>query len=249
VVIPCQYAKVSALDNKLILAQASDQSHLYVVGFSGHVELIQQLDQVNLSKIETGVFLQRIGKQLRLYKITFEDASSRFLLINLNAKSALTFDQHDSNRRLVFDRYESLMLFTATNSPYLVSSNLTTIYQKEAVQTIQIGDNQTYLIKRNDRFYFISTKGEKITHEYDSGTHVFKNGTAIVVVNSKKGMIDRNGLEFIPPAFDTIKREENYFIVTASSKQFEVRKDGNCFSDNKADYDAIIKKYHAASKK
>lgn len=120
-------------------------------------------------------------------------------------------------------------------------------------ETISVGDNCTYRILKNfNEVGYIDCKGLKITDfHYSNKSEIFINGTAVVEKykygqekGCNLGVIDLNGLEFIPPIFESIVRVGDDFKCTYKNLEFIVTINGRCISNNKSDYDKLIKSYY-----
>ncbi len=65
------------------------------------------------------------------------------------------------------------------------------------------------LVRDNEyRFYYITEQADLYNGFYDAATE-FQHGVAVVQVNGKWGIINRRGIEIIPPKYDKIEHFEN----------------------------------------
>ncbi|MBK7871406.1 MAG: WG repeat-containing protein [Saprospiraceae bacterium] len=65
------------------------------------------------------------------------------------------------------------------------------------------------LVRDNEyRFYYITEQAGLYNGFYDEATE-FQHGVAVVQVNGKWGIINRKGIEIIPPKYDKIETFEN----------------------------------------
>lgn len=112
--------------------------------------------------------------------------------------------------------------------------------------SIEPGDNATYLVSKNDSdFGYINTSGELvIDYLYNKGSQPFKAGSAIVAKGRNYGVVNLNGLEFIPVIFEKVERSTNGFKVYKGENVFDVTTEGKCVSQNKEIYVELVKKYH-----
>lgn len=113
--------------------------------------------------------------------------------------------------------------------------------------SIEPGDNGTYMVSRGSyaNIGYINTTGELIIdYLYNSGSQPFEAGSAIVAKGKNYGVVNLNGLEFIPIIFEKIERTANGFKVYKGENIFDVTTEGKCISENKEIYVELVKKYH-----
>lgn len=195
----------------------------------------------NMYPFDISQFHQKeLSPDLHLYQ--WRADNMKYLLFNpkslrlayLEANQAPTLNRYG---QVVISSYGSLLLLDANLLP-LVSTNY---------YCIEPGDDNTYLVCKNtsSNVGYIYTTGELIIdYLYSSGSQPFVDGSAIVAKGRNYGVVNINGLEFIPVIFEKVERVANGFKVFKGETVFEVTTEGKCLSTNKETYAQLVRDYH-----
>jgi WG containing repeat len=189
--------------------------------------------------------ISKLGSAIKIYKnkaLHYND--SIFYLFNakiLRIGAFYSIEKIDENN-LVKVRVTS----RGYSNFYRLIDTTLSVFRSEEYNFIRLCKNGVYLVESSNKIGYLDKDGMLfIDCKYENGTQDFDtDDTAIVVIDEKFGVVNLNGLEFIPPAFDKIERTKEAFNVFIGDSIFSVSKQGKCISKNVEKYQQIIKQYH-----
>jgi len=182
-----------------------------------------------------------ISPDIKLYKwsnntyLLFNPKSLRLVVIETSTPP--TLNRHGQIVLKPVSYQSSLLLIDAKLRPVVTTH----------WYSIEPGDNGTYLVYKtnNSNFGYINTAGELIIdYLYHNGSQPFEAGNAIVAKGKNYGVVNLNGLEFIPVIFEKVERSTNGFKVYKGENIFDVTTEGKCVSENKEIYLDLVRKHH-----
>ena len=96
--------------------------------------------------------------------------------------------------------------------------------------------NELYSLKHVDKYGYVNQKGKWAIEPNFEKADQFEGEFASVVINSKKGVIDKTGKFILEPIYDYIVQEADYFIVGKNNKYGWFDKSGKKIFDIQYDW-------------